>query len=306
MTAREMTPGSSRRQVARMPEQDPGDQNAMGELASLPGLDEVRAQLADVIAVVQAEVARRQAGIEVSRRAWKNLVFIGGPGSGKSRVAQAVGRIYRELGVLELGCVVEVASADLVGTTGDETGGLVRKAAGLARGGVLMVNDVHPTLEASRRQIAQGLLEEVTYYRDDLLVILAGQYDGIRRMLHVSPALASRFAAVIKFPGYSFADIAAIFDTLAREAGFVLSPGAARKAAAMFDESCDVSGGVSARLAVHLLQQATANQARRIKGASELIERKALSTMRAADIPDDLDLNGPLRSVDDEWPGQYL
>ena len=75
----------------------------LGGLAGLPGLGTVTEQLAQVIAVVTAELARRDAGVAVARPAWKNLVFAGGPGSGKSRAAAAVGRIYRELGVLSSG-----------------------------------------------------------------------------------------------------------------------------------------------------------------------------------------------------------
>lgn len=74
------------------PDPDQAQQD-LGELAELPGLPAVRQQLAGAIAVVQAELARRDAGIAVTRPAWKNLVSTGGPGSGKSRAAAAVGRI---------------------------------------------------------------------------------------------------------------------------------------------------------------------------------------------------------------------
>lgn len=57
----------------------------LGELAALPGLETVTEQLAPLIAVLRAEQARRQVGITIRRPAWKNLVFTGGPGTGKSR-----------------------------------------------------------------------------------------------------------------------------------------------------------------------------------------------------------------------------
>lgn len=59
----------------------------LGGLAALPGLETVTRQIADLIAVLRAEQARRRAGIEIRRPAWKNLVFTGGPGTGKSRAA---------------------------------------------------------------------------------------------------------------------------------------------------------------------------------------------------------------------------
>ena len=73
------------------------------------------------LAVLRAEQARRQAGTAVTRTAWKNLVFTGGPGYGKTRMAQAVARLYTGLGLLAFGHLHEIAAASLIGqhTPGD-------------------------------------------------------------------------------------------------------------------------------------------------------------------------------------------
>src|SRR2546423_6710435 len=89
------------------------DGDDIGGLAGLPGLKAVRDQLAERIAVLRAEQARRNAGAEIRRTAWKNLVFTGGPGTGKSRAAAAVAWGDRDLGLLSLGHTAEVAAADL-------------------------------------------------------------------------------------------------------------------------------------------------------------------------------------------------
>jgi hypothetical protein len=75
----------------------------MSGLAELTGLETISEQLAGAIAVIRAELARQDTSVEVARPTWKNLVFTGGPGSGKSRAAKAVGRIYRGLGMLSSG-----------------------------------------------------------------------------------------------------------------------------------------------------------------------------------------------------------
>ena len=75
----------------------------MSGLAELPGLETISEQLARAIAVIRAELARQDASVAVARPAWKNLVFTGWPGSGKSRGAKAVGRICRGLGMLSSG-----------------------------------------------------------------------------------------------------------------------------------------------------------------------------------------------------------
>jgi len=88
--------------VSGVPELDQDRGRDMGGLAGLAGLETVSEQLAGPIAVLRAEQARRQAGAAVTRAAWKNLVFTGGPGAGKTRAAKAVARIYTELGLLAL------------------------------------------------------------------------------------------------------------------------------------------------------------------------------------------------------------
>jgi hypothetical protein len=162
----------------------------MGELAALPGLETVHAQLARWIAVIRAELARREAGIAVRRPAWKNLVFTGGPG--KSRAARTVARIYQALGVLVGGHVAEIAAAELTGTKLRETGMLTREAFNRAGGGILMINGAHAwsALPDGGQHVSRCLYRELTSSRDDgrdaLAVILAGQADPLHGLLRAS------------------------------------------------------------------------------------------------------------------------
>ena len=96
---------------------DPASVPDTGGLAALAGLEMAAGQLTPLVTVLRAEQARRTAGIAISRPAWKNLVFTGGPGTGKSRAAAAIARLYRDLGVLSCGNLIELHAADLVGAT---------------------------------------------------------------------------------------------------------------------------------------------------------------------------------------------
>src|SRR5271165_5564230 len=140
----------------------------LGGLAGLPGLDPVAGQLGERIAVLRAEQARRRAGLAVTRPAWKNLVFTGGPGSGKTRAARAVARIYTKLGLLAFGHLREIAAADLTGTTVQETGTLVGEAARRGAGDLLMINDAHHwyRLPDRGRHLLRCLYQELTGSRD--------------------------------------------------------------------------------------------------------------------------------------------
>jgi hypothetical protein len=107
----------------------------------------------------------------------------------------------------------------------------------------------------------------LTDFREGLTVILAGQPGQLRLFLDTSPVLASRFPAIIEFPGCTATELAGIFAVLAGEAGFTLTSAAECKAATVLGQVN--SGRGSARLAVCLLQRATANQPRRVAAADQ-------------------------------------
>jgi Cdc6-like AAA superfamily ATPase len=272
-------------------------------------LEAVERQLEDVIVVLRVE-QRRTAGSALKRPAWKNLVFTGAPGSGKSRTAAAVGRVYQELGLLSSGQLDEVSAINLVGATRSETSVLVADAAKRSTGYVLMINDAHTWhgLSDHGQHVMWELYKKLTEYRkdmrDDLAVILAGQSEPLRRLLYAAPPLAARFSAVIDFPGYTPGQLAAIFGTLADEAGLSLTQEAESKAAAFLAQAEADRASGNARLAVRLLNQVIAAQARRVAAPPAAQHPTTLSTIVEADIPEHLDRGEPL--AEGEWSGQYL
>jgi AAA lid domain len=202
-------------------------------------------------------------------------VFTGGRGAGKSRVAGVVARLYWDLGLLRYGELIEIAAADLTGTTLQETGTLVVEAI-RPSGDLLIITDAHTwqALPDRGRHVLRCVYQQLTEARklrrdEELAVILSGQAGPLRDLLRASPALAARFQAA---------------DVLAHA------------------EARQPSG--NARLAVRLLTQVTATQARRITTASKPPDPAALSTIAVADIPGHLDPDDP--ATDDERPGQYL
>ena len=278
---------------------------------SLLGRTTVQAQLRDVLAALEAQQRRRAAGLVVRRPVWKNLVFVGGAGTGKARAAVAVGQAYRKLGVLSTGQVIEAAAADLVGSSPGETGKLVAEAVRPASGGILMINaahDWHRLPERGQQVVLRRLHEQLTEYRterrDELAVILAGEAAPLSRLLQVSPSLAARFRAVIDFPPYTPAQLALIFRALADETGLSLAPAAELKAATVLARAEGTRGPGNARLAVRLLNQATAAQGLRVAAVPAAGDLTALNTLTEADIPSDV--NAGTSPCEHDWPGQYL
>jgi replication-associated recombination protein RarA len=286
-----------------------GPDDPLADLAALPGLATVKADIAGLIVTVRAEQARQAAGMSV-RPAWKNLVLAGGPGTGKSRVAAIIGRLYRDLGVLTSGHLAEVTRADLISEYAQGSSELVRAAVHRALGGVLLISDAYDPggAPAARDRAATRTLQELiaTHRGGNLVVILAGPAAGMRQYLAGHPALAAQFPVTIEFPGYTSEELAVIFAARARQAGFTLTPTAAGKARAVLEKTSGHPEARSARLVISLLERTSARQARRLMTGPALVtsaeastptERNpaavpvpaaALRELRAEDIPADL------------------
>ena len=228
------------------------------------------------------------------------------PGTGKSRAAAAIARLYRDLGVLSYGNLIELHAADLAGATARDTATQIREAVKVT-GDLVMITGAHAWHDLPGhgqhllRCLYQILTEARKYHGDELAVILAGQAGPLRAMLHAAPALAARFPAVIDFPGYTPAQLTTILQALATEAGLTLTPDAARKAAAVLADAKNGHVTGNARLAVQLLTQATTNQAYRVTTSAQPCDPAALC---ADDIPGRMPVPAP--SPCDQHPGQYL
>jgi hypothetical protein len=103
----------------------------------------------------------------------------------------------------------------------------------------------------------------LTDFREGLTVILGGQPGQLRLFPDTSPVLASRFPAIIDFPGYTATELAGIFAVLAGEAGFTLTSAAERKAATVLGQ---VNSGRAAGWLRpgHLVQHGAADHPQRL------------------------------------------
>jgi hypothetical protein len=140
--------------------------------------------------------------------------------------------------------------------------------------------------------------------RDDLVLILAGQAEPLRELLHAAPPLAARFSAIIDFPGYTPAQLAVIFGVLAEEAGLTLTTQARGRAAAVLTQAEIGQASGNARLAVRLLKQVTVTQALRVTTLQGPAHADALRKVIKSDVPEFLEsVNLP---AEEARPGQYL
>ncbi|WP_270889773.1 AAA family ATPase [Pedococcus sp. 5OH_020] len=199
----------------------------LAELDGLIGLGHVKREIHRQVALLRVDRLRADAGLR-SATITRHLVFTGNPGTGKTTVARLVGGIYRALGLLTRGQLVEVDRSELVagylGQTATKTADVVASAAG----GVLFIDEAYSLTGGQGDQYGQEsvdtLVKEMEDRRDDLVVIVAGYPEPMDSFISANPGLASRFRTTIEFEDYTDEELVAILVQLAQAADYELLP----------------------------------------------------------------------------------
>ena len=184
-----------------------------GELASLIGLDSVKKEIKTLANLVQVQQAREENGLKNATMSY-HLVFTGNPGTGKTTIARIIAAIYRDLGILKKGHLVETDRSGLVagylGQTAVKTNAIIDEALD----GVLFIDEAYSLSEDNDsygKEAISTLLKRMEDDRDRLVVILAGYTDEMKQFIGSNPGLESRFNRYIDFPDYSEEELLQIF-----------------------------------------------------------------------------------------------
>ena len=259
----------------------------LAELDGLVGLDGVKHEVHLVANLLRVQQIRRQRGLPVPD-ASRHLVFTGNPGTGKTTVARLLAQIYRTLGVVEKGHMVETDRSALVAGFVGQTAGRVVAAFDQADQGVLLIDEAYSLARGGDndfgREAIDTLVKLVEDRRDRVVVILTGYPEEMADLVEANPGMRSRFPKTIHFPDYDQDELLAILDGLGRDGRYTLDPAAREAAAAWLAAQPRDKGFGNGRLVRNLFEAAVANQATRLAGDDNPSD-EALTTLTAADIP---------------------
>ena len=264
------------------------------ELNTLIGLDKVKKEISQLINFLKVQQMREVKGMTIQPLS-RHLVFYGNPGTGKTTVARLLSQIYKSLGILSEGHLVETDRAGLVAGYVGQTALKVREVVSEAIGGVLFIDEAYALSTGGDndfgREAIDTLIKMMEDNRDDLIVVVAGYTDKMSAFLQTNPGLRSRFNKYLEFEDYTPEKLVEIFELFCTNGGYKLSSSTHDDLIRLFSvlyETRDETFG-NGRLARNLYEMTINNQANRIVMLPN-VDDEILSTIEETDIPGMADL----------------
>lgn len=250
----------------KKPETDP-----MEDLNELIGLTGIKHDVRELYDFTKIQKLRKDAGMKTVPVSM-HLVFTGNPGTGKTTVARILARLYKQIGVLSTGQLVECDRSGLVAGYVGQTAVKTQKKIEEAMGGVLFIDEAYSLARSADQGTDFGqeaidtILKAMEDHRDEFVVIVAGYTKPMETFIHSNPGLQSRFNKFIEFPDYTVDELLAIFDLNCRKYEYVPDPEAREqvKTLLMLRKAQMPENFANAREVRNLFETIITNQARRI------------------------------------------
>jgi Holliday junction resolvasome RuvABC ATP-dependent DNA helicase subunit len=270
--------------AARPAEPDATLPELLARLDRLVGLKTVKEQVHRQVALLRVNELRMKKNLKAVA-VTRHLVFVGNPGTGKTTVARLVAAIYRALGLLENGTLIETDRSGLVagyvGQTALKTADVVKRALG----GVLFVDEAYALAsDQFGKESVDTLVKAMEDNRDSLVVIVAGYPEPMQEFIETNPGLESRFGTTIVFPDYTEDELIDIFEQMCLEGDFTPTDGCVSKVRDRIRREPRDTGFGNARFVRNIFEAALSRQAWRLRTKESPTEAD-LRRLRAEDVP---------------------
>jgi stage V sporulation protein K len=272
------------------PEPPPLDLNElMAKLHKLVGLEKVKKEVETLTNLVRVNQMRKERKLPVPPLSL-HMAFTGNPGTGKTTVARLLAQIFRAIGVLEKGHLVETDRSGLVAGYVGQTAIKVNEKVQEAMGGVLFIDEAYALATGDEedfgREAVDSLVKLIEDHRDRFIVIVAGYPAPMQKFLDSNPGLRSRFNRFIHFDDYTPDELFAIMGRMCDEHGYKLSESASTFIRSLLTAMHARRGEnfANGRDVRNLFEQAIATQANRV-GPMQNVTDEILCTLQPEDVP---------------------
>ena len=258
-------------QQAAQEQQKALETDPMEDLNELIGLTGIKHDVKELYDFTRIQKLRKEAGMKTVPVSM-HLVFTGNPGTGKTTVARILARLYKQIGVLSKGQLVECDRSGLVAGYVGQTAVKTQKKIEEAMGGVLFIDEAYALARNAEngtdfgQEAIDTLLKAMEDHREDFVVIVAGYTGPMETFIQSNPGLKSRFNKFIEFPDYTVDELVQIFDLNCSKYQYVPDPEARDqiKTLIMLQKAKTPENFANARAVRNLFETIITNQARRV------------------------------------------
>lgn len=266
-------------------------EQAMERLDTMIGLDQVKDTIKAWVDQIKVFKKRKANNLKTPEMSY-HMVFTGNPGTGKTTVARIIGEIYKALGILSKGHLVEADRSKLVagyiGQTGPQTAKIIEKSLG----GVLFIDEAYTLAQGGENDFGNEAIATLLKYMEDkrseFAVIVAGYEEPMSDFINSNPGLASRFKTYIKFDDYNGEQLYNIFAKFCQDSDYVITDDLKellKRRFCLMYENRDKNFG-NGRDVRNIFEKMVTKQARRISDDVDKVSVSEMMTFTAEDAID--------------------